>query len=98
MLVAEDPAGEVAGTAWVGLSEPRTGDPETAWLYDLRVAPARRRRGYAAAILGAVEALAREVGARQLGLNVFGDNRAAIALYEGGGYAVTTQQMAKRLR
>jgi len=97
VLVAEDPAGEVVGMAWVGLSEPRTGDPDTAWLYDLRVLPAQRRRGYATAILGAVEELVRDAGARRLGLNVFGANRAAISLYEGGGYEVTTQQMAKRL-
>jgi ribosomal protein S18 acetylase RimI-like enzyme len=32
------------------------------------------------------------------GLNVFGDNAAAIALYERGGYQVTTQQIAKPLR
>ena len=34
---------------------------------------------------------------RRLGLNVFGDNHAATALYSGLGYQVTTQQMAKRL-
>ena len=34
---------------------------------------------------------------RRLGLNVFGHNRAAIALYESAGYAVTAQQMAKPL-
>lgn len=98
LLVAENAAGQVVGTAWVGLDEPRTGSTETAWLYDLRVVTAQRRQGYATAILGAVEEIARQAGAVRLGLNVFGANLAAIALYESQGYEVTTQQMAKPLR
>jgi GNAT superfamily N-acetyltransferase len=98
LLVAENADGEVVGHVWLGLDEPRTKSPETAWLYDIRVVPAHRRAGYGAAILAAVEAMARDAGALRLGLNVFGDNKAAIALYERGGYQVTTQQMAKRLR
>jgi ribosomal protein S18 acetylase RimI-like enzyme len=69
-----------------------------AWLHDIKVEEAHRRSGYATAILAAVEELAREAGATQLGLNVFGDNLPAIALYHACGYEVTTQQMAKRLR
>ncbi|MDM4721185.1 GNAT family N-acetyltransferase [Micromonospora sp. WMMA1363] len=98
LLVAENDAGQVVGSVWLGLADPRTGSTEMAWLFDIRVESAHRRSGYGAAILGAAEALAREAGARRLGLNVFGDNAAAIALYERSGYQVTTQQMAKRLR
>ncbi|MQA24185.1 MAG: GNAT family N-acetyltransferase [Micromonosporaceae bacterium] len=98
LLIAEDDAGHVVGTAWVGLEEPRTRTTEIAWLYDIRVEERRRRSGYARAILTAVEALARDAGASRLGLNVFGHNRPAIALYETSGYEVTTQQMVKRLR
>ena len=36
---------------------------------------------------------ARERVASLLGLNVFGDNAGAIALYEALGYTVTAQQM-----
>jgi ribosomal protein S18 acetylase RimI-like enzyme len=36
---------------------------------------------------------ARERGAIHLGLNVFGDNAGAIALYEALGYTVTAQKM-----
>jgi ribosomal protein S18 acetylase RimI-like enzyme len=97
LLVAQDAAGEVVGSVWIGFEEPRTKSPEMAWLYDLRVEPSHRRAGYGRAILAAVEELAREAGALRLGLNVFGDNRAAIALYEACGYTVMTQQMAKRL-
>lgn len=97
ILVVEDAAGETVGYTWLGLDEPGGGSPEMAWLYDIRVLPAYRRRGYARAILAAVEALAREAGALRLGLNVFGHNRAAIALYDSQGYQVTAQHMAKPL-
>jgi GNAT superfamily N-acetyltransferase len=98
LLVAENAAGEVVGSVWVGFEEPRTKSTETAWLYDIMVDAAHRRSGYGTAILAAVEALARDAGALRLGLNVFGSNAAAIRLYEANGYEVTTQQMAKRLR
>jgi GNAT superfamily N-acetyltransferase len=97
LLVAESEEGDVVGHAWLGLAEPRTGSTETAWLYDIRVRPEHRRRGYAAAMLTALEAIARQAGARSLGLNVFGPTHGAIALYTASGYEVTTQQMAKRL-
>jgi hypothetical protein len=42
--------------------------------------------------LDAAEA-ARERGATHLGLNVFGDNTGAIALYQALGYTVTAQRM-----
>jgi ribosomal protein S18 acetylase RimI-like enzyme len=67
------------------------------WLYDINVHPEVRGRGYGSGLLRAVEELAARHGADRLGLNVFGSNPTAIALYERGGYTVTTQQMSKRL-
>ncbi|MCN0181028.1 GNAT family N-acetyltransferase [Salinispora arenicola] len=104
LLVAENDSGEMVGTVWLGLDSPGSKDEsdgrsaEMAWLYDIRVDTAYRRSGYGAAILSAVEVLARDAGALRLGLNVFGHNTPALALYERSGYEVTTQQMAKRLR
>lgn len=97
LLVAENTAGHVVGHAWVGLGEPRTGATDTAWLYDISVEEPYRRSGYGRAILTAVEAVAREMGAVRLGLNVYGHNAPAISLYQTSGYGVTAQQMAKRL-
>lgn len=97
LLVAESTIGQVVGYAWVGLEEPRTKTTDTAWLYDISVEEPYRRSGYGRAILAAVEAVAREAGATQLGLNVFGHNEPAISLYQTCGYEVSTQQMAKRL-
>jgi GNAT superfamily N-acetyltransferase len=97
LLVACDADGEVVGHAWLGLADPRTGSPESAWLYDIRISEARRRHGYGNALLAALEQVAREAGASTLGLNVFGRNRTAIALYAARGYQVTTAQMHKPL-
>ena len=94
---AENDRGEVVGSAWLSLADPRTGSPETAWLFDIQVDPAQRRQGYATVILREVEAVVRSLGARSLALNVFGTNTAAIALYEATGYCVASQQMVKRL-
>jgi RimJ/RimL family protein N-acetyltransferase len=98
LLFAENSDGVVVGSVWLGLTDPRTGSSESAWLFDIRVEPAHRRAGYATAMLRAVESLVRGLGLDQLALNVFGTNAAAIALYETAGYRVATQQMLKTLR
>jgi [ribosomal protein S18]-alanine N-acetyltransferase len=52
----------------------------------LAVAPARRRRGLARALLDAAVAVAEETGAEAMFLEVAADNDAAIGLYEGAGF------------
>lgn len=96
-LVAERD-GQVVGSVWLSLVEPQTGSREQAWVFDLRVDPAARRGGVGAELMAAAEDAAREAGAARIGLNVFGGNEAAIALYAQRGYAVTAMQMAKQLR
>ena len=82
---------EVLGGVWVAQQGPDRGGG--AWVYHLEVWPEFRRRGVAARLLRAAAVAARERGATHLGLNVFGDNAGAIALYEALGYRVTAQQM-----
>ena len=98
LLVAEDASGRPVGNAWVGPDPNRGAAADAAWLYGIDVHPDARRRGYGAAILGEVEALVAREGGVRLGLNVFGGNEAALALYGRCGYAVTSLQMAKELR
>ena len=54
----------------------------------LGVAPARRRRGLGSALLAATVDLAREQGARALGLSVSERNATARRLYERAGFIV----------
>jgi len=94
--LAADEHGDVVGHLWVGLKDGP--GPVIAWVYDVEVAETRRGRGHGRAIMEAAEDLAREMGASSLGLNVFGGNAVARALYDKLGYVVTSQQMSKPLR
>lgn len=84
------------GHVWLQL-EPRIGETGEAWLYDIEVDARVRGRGYGRALLEAAEVVARDAGATYLGLNVFGANEVARALYESADYEVKTLQMRKRL-
>ncbi|MFF2653011.1 GNAT family N-acetyltransferase [Streptomyces sp. NPDC058045] len=99
LVVAENASGEAVGNAWIGPDPSRTlGTVNSAWLYDINVFPAFRRRGYGSAILNAAEQLAAREGSTSLGLNVVGDNEAAIALYRRNGYDVSSMHMRKGVR
>jgi len=97
LLTAENDRGEAVGNAWVG-PDPggAAGSAGSAWLYDINVFEPHQRRGYGTAILAAVEDLAAAEGLTALGLNVVGDNAAAIALYRRSGYDVASMVMRKR--
>ena len=82
------------GELWVALR--RIDARAEAWIYDLRIEPAFRRRGYAEAALRRLEGRARELGAQSVGLNVFAWNRPARALYDKVGFRPVATQMTMR--
>jgi ribosomal protein S18 acetylase RimI-like enzyme len=71
------------GILWIAVDGPK------AYIYDIEVHADHRRRGYGREILDAGALAARDLGAEVLGLNVFGHNDAARALYERAGYVTT---------
>jgi ribosomal protein S18 acetylase RimI-like enzyme len=76
--------GETAvGVFWVSTEHPM------AYVYDIAVDESQRRRGYGEAIMNAGARWARDLGHPALGLNVFGHNPHARALYDKLGYRVT---------
>jgi GNAT superfamily N-acetyltransferase len=81
---------------WFAMREPEN-SPPTAWLYGIEVVPSQRGKGYGRALLDAVERFAADEGATSLGLNVFAGNTVARNLYDAAGYALTAQQLRKRL-
>ncbi|MEH1057400.1 GNAT family N-acetyltransferase [Micromonospora sp. CPCC 206171] len=83
------------GVLWLHL-EPRS-DGLHAFGYDFEVRADLRRRGHGRAMMRAAEQLCRELGVVSIGLNVFGHNLGARALYEQMGYEITSVQMVKRL-
>jgi len=87
---------EPVGLLWLNVTE-RPKGPPTAFVYDVRVRPGQRRRGYGRAIMLAAEDCCRERGAVSLSLNVFGGNAAARSLYEQLDFATTAVHMTKPL-
>ena len=87
--------GAVVGYLWVGPQSPPS--PGAWWVWDIAIEESQQRHGYGrqAMLLGEEEV--RRAGGRVLGLNVFGFNTGARALYESLGYETTAIQMAKRL-
>jgi ribosomal protein S18 acetylase RimI-like enzyme len=97
LLTATDTDGVPIGLTWISLVHPR-GVADTAWIYDIEVFPEHRGQGWGRALLSAAEDELARHGVGSVGLNVFGDNQVALRMYESAGYAVSTQQMHKRVR
>jgi len=87
--------GEVVGTLWMG--RPFGGATDTWFVFYVEVDPARRGEGLGRATMQAAEAWSREHGATKIGLNVFGHNAVARALYDSLGYRVLATNMLKDL-
>ena len=82
---------EQVGSLWVSTKS------RIPFVYGIEVDGGQRGKGYGRAIMLAGEEECRRLGHNHLDLNVFGNNSAAIALYESLGYTVTSQQMRKEL-
>ena len=87
--------GERVGYVWIGRQS--NGGPGDWWLWDLAIDEPHRGHGLGRAALVLAEVEAQAHGATTLGLNVFGFNTAARALYESLGYGTMALQMTKRL-
>lgn len=84
------------GWLWLALRDPRA-EAGVGFIYDLSVDEVFRGRGYGRAAMQLAEVEARRNGLHTLGLNVFGHNTVARALYDSLGYRETSIQMRKEL-
>jgi ribosomal protein S18 acetylase RimI-like enzyme len=82
---------ERVGFLWFGRHE------QSAYLYDISIAPAHRRQGYGRQAMQLLEVAAAERGFTQISLHVFGENRIARDLYLSVGYQITDLTMRKKL-
>jgi ribosomal protein S18 acetylase RimI-like enzyme len=82
------------GWLWIGPHPDKQG---AAWVYDIEIEEEARGRGIGRRAMLAAEKLTAAEGATELGLNVFGPNLRAIALYQSLGYATVAMQLNKRL-
>ena len=83
------------GLVWFELKERR--EKKSAYLYDIEIRESLRGQGFGRRALELVEDKLRELGVHSVGLNVFGYNHAARALYEKMGYQITGMGMKKEL-
>ena len=83
--------GRRVGTVFLGL---RAGG---AWLYDITIESDERGRGYGRAAMTALEDEVRELGHATIGLNVWGGNEVARALYRSLGWAEESVHLRKAL-
>jgi ribosomal protein S18 acetylase RimI-like enzyme len=86
---------EVVGTLWMG--KPFSGAGDSWYVFDVEIAKENRGRGFGRATMQAAEEWTREQGGTRIGLNVFGPNLTARALYDSLGYEVLATSMFKDL-
>lgn len=82
---------------WVGSAIDQLQGDRHAHVFLLYVDPQHRRRGIGAALMRQAETWAKGRGDRQIGLQVFQSNQAALALYQQLGYQTQSLWMAKPL-
>jgi ribosomal protein S18 acetylase RimI-like enzyme len=96
VLVA-DGAGAIAGVAAYQLVDLLERAAPQCRVTTLVVGAAHRRRGIAAALLGAIEAIARERGCFRLEVTTHPERAAALAMYQAGGFVKRPHRLVKKL-
>ncbi len=91
--VIDKKTGETVGHIWYNVEK----DKKRAFLYDILIHNRYRGKGYGRKTLQLLEAKLRDMGIKQLGLHVFGDNQVAINLYKRQDYYTTSFNMQKEL-
>lgn len=86
---------ECVGYLWFATMQ--RGSAKVAYVYQVMIKPAFRRRGYAKQAMSAVEKAAIAAGHTSMALNVFAQNTGARKLYESLGYGITNMNMARQL-
>ena len=81
------------GMVWFEMREDE--GRKSAFIYDFRIDEAQRGKGYGKSTLARIDEHLKAMGARHVGLNVFGHNQRARSLYEKHGFKVTSVWMRK---
>ncbi len=92
----EGPTATVA-CLWLGTAIDQLSGDYYTHIFLLYVHPDHRRRGLGSLLLQQAEAWARNRGDRQIGLQVFLESRAALALYEKLGYQTRSLSLIKAI-
>ena len=92
-IVQLEESGEKIGMIWMKHETPRP----HGFVFDISLEETQRGKGYGKQTMLVLEEFARELGLETIGLHVFTHNTAAMKLYQGLGYEVTSQNMVKKL-
>ena len=87
--------GQKAGVLWIGPQSAT--EPQRWWVHDIVIDEAMRGQGLGRQAMLLAEEEARARDSIELGLNVFGHNKTAVALYLSLGYEMTSMRMRKPL-
>jgi ribosomal protein S18 acetylase RimI-like enzyme len=97
-FIAEDDAGRLAGYMILGEITPIFSPHPVGFVYDIWVAPDRRRSGLGRFLVEEAERWAHAKGYAKIKLEVGSANAPAQALYRGAGFRPERLYMAKTLR
>lgn len=87
----------VVGCLWMGTAVDQVSGLRHAHVFLLYVAPEHRRQGLGKYLMEQAEAWARRRGDRQISLQVFHHNQAALSLYQNLGYQPQSLALVKPL-
>lgn len=93
--ITDSELGAKVGILWVARQEHKPAP--VAFVYNVEIDEAFRRRGYGAQTFAALEEKVRALGLNEIRLHVFGHNTPARALYEKLGFVTTNVLMSKKL-
>lgn len=93
--LASDDEDDAVGALWLAVID--DAGTRKGFIYDLWIRPDVRRRGLGRQAMREAEAWARAQGLEALSLHVFGENSAALSLYQNSGYRITNINMTKTL-
>ena len=101
IFLAEDEGAGPAGLVMISIrryeESAMTHGVELAFIDELFVVPAARRKGYAARLIGHVKEFASSKGLSAVSLNVWGANTNAVAAYAALGFDTVYQRMTVAL-
>lgn len=92
-MIQEEKGSSKVGFIWLYVD--RAGG--AAFLYEITLYEEWRGRGLGKDTMAALEQKAKELGAKSVGLHVFGHNERALGLYKKSGYEITDISMKKML-
>ena len=95
LSIEDGTLGEKVGVLWFAVEDREGG--RRAFVYDVEIDEAYRRRGYATQAFEALEARVRDLGLPRIMLHVFGSNHAARALYAKLGFEEVDLILSKTL-